>query len=409
MKKYFIAILSIMACSSLLASCGGDREEWKPVKPGGGGDKPVETVKYGERAKATYDAICNFYQIRSGAAAGFFTEEQGGRNISFLWPYDGMCAGFAAMTKLGFDVDYINRVERFQAYYRNSAVRNIGGYGSSTDGVNGGGARYYDDNSIIGIELVEAYNITGNTKYLDRCAQIVKFLQSGRDDVFGGAMWWCEEHINKPGDDESNKPACANGYGTWFLLKYYEVCPAAEKKAVLDLANEYYEWLYKNLRDPEDNVYWNSKQASGEINRTKWTYNSGAMIAAGVRLYKITGDKSYLNQAKATADGAFSYFVRSRNGLNLSYPTNDPWFTIQLVKSYIELEPFHKNCTNYLATFVSNLNNAWEHGRDTNGLFYEDWTGHNINPNRDHTLLMQAAALESLAVVALYKGEKYGE
>lgn len=406
--KNLLKFISCQAFASLFAltSCGGDKEDWKPVTPDNGGNK-TETVKYGERAKLTFENICNNYQLRSGSAAGFFSENQGGSNISFLWPYDGMCAGFAAMTKLGFDVDYVNRVEKFQAYYRNSAVKNIGGYGSSTNGISGGGDRFYDDNSIIGIELVEAYHITKDTKYLDRCAQIVKFLKSGMDDTFGGALWWCESNINQPGNDSSNKPACANGYATWFLLKYYEVCPASEKEDVLKMAEGLYEWLYKNLRDPEDNVYWNSKQASGEINRTKWTYNSGAMIAAGARLYAITADKSYLNQAKATADGAFSYFVRSRNGLNLSYPTNDPWFTIQLVKAYIELEPQHKNCTNYIATFISNLNNAWEHGRDANGLFYEDWTGKKIDAGRDHTLLMQAAALESLAVVALYKGEKY--
>lgn len=406
MKKHlcFIAILISAVCA---AQCGNDKEKWNPVSGNGdsGNDKPA--VKYGERAKETFDAICALYQISSGAGAGFFMEEQGKGVISFLWPYDGMCAGFAAMTRLGYEVDYASRVERFQAYWRNAAVKNIGGYGSSTNGVSGGGDRFYDDNSIVGIELVEAYNITGDTKYIDRCAQIVKFLKSGMDNTFGGALWWCESSINQPGNEDSNKPACANGYATWFLLRYYDVCPEAEKAEVLSLAKELYDWLYKNLRDPEDNLYWNSKQAGGEINKTKWTYNSGAMIAAGTRLYKITADKSYLNQAKATADSAFSYFVRSRNGLPLSYPTNDPWFTIQLVKSYIELEPYHKNCTNYLATFMSNLDYAWEHGRDGSGLFYEDWTGKNINPSRDHTLLMQAAAIESLATAALYKGEKY--
>ena len=174
---------------------------------------------------------------------------------------------------------------------------------------------------------------------------------------------------------------------------------------MLSLAKDLYGWLYTNLRDPSDNVYWNSKGADGNINQTKWTYNSGAMIAAGLRLYKATGDVSYLTQAKATADGSYNYFVKSRNGIPLCYPTNDPWFTIQLIKSYIELEPEYSACKAYIDVFISNLDYAWEHGRMGNGLFYEDWTGKNINPDRDKSLLMQAAALESLATVALYKGE----
>lgn len=404
--RYLIPVLAsvIGLCS---CACSNDSEEWKPGNNANGNNQQEEEIDWSARAKETYDAIVSAYQIRQGLAAGYFTEVQGGKAVSFIWPYDGMCSAFAALNRLGIDVDYITRIERLQGYWRNSANGvNTGGYGSQTDGVNGGGDRFYDDNSIIGIELVEAYRQTGDSKYLDRCASIVEFLKTGIDDTMGTALWWCESQHNKPGRDDSNKPACANGYATWFLLQYYEVCPEAEKSSVLKMASGLYDWLYENLRDSSDNVYWNSVQADKSINKTKWTYNSGAMIAAGLRLYKATGDKSYLNQAKATADGAYNYFVRSRNGLPLSYPTNDPWFTIQLIKSYMELESEHQKCKAYISTFISNLKNAWTHGRDDYGLFYEDWTGVTVNKDRDHTLLMQAAALESLATVALYTKER---
>lgn len=408
--KFFRFLVPALAAVSMMTACDGSKEEWKPGdNTGGGGDKPVAKTVWHERAAQTYDAICTFYEHRSGTTAGLFNENypkgSGDGLVSFLWPYDGMVSGFAAMNKLGYDVKYIDRVERFQAYYRNSGAKAIGGYGSSTDGQNGGGDRFYDDNSIIGIELVEAYNQTHDSKYLDRCAQIVRFLQGGYDSTMGNALWWCESNINQKGNDSSNKPACANGYATWFLMSYYEVCPESEKAGVLDFAKSLYSWLYSNLRDPEDNTYWNSKGADGNINRTKWTYNSGAMIAAGVRLYKATGEKSYLDQAQATALGSYNYFVRSRNGLVLAYPTNDPWFTIQLIKAYIELEPYYTNCKGYIETFISFADYAWKNGRNSNGLFYEDWTGKNVNPDRDKQLLMQAAGLESLAVIALYKGE----
>ena len=175
---------------------------------------------------------------------------------------------------------------------------------------------------------------------------------------------------------------------------------------MLALAKRLYQWEYANLRDPEDNVYWNSKGADGVINRTKWTYNSGAMIAAGVRLYKITGEEHYLKEAQATADGAYNYFVRSRSGINLCYPLNDPWFTIKLVRSYIELEPYHKACSRYIEVFVADLERAWKDARNDRGLFSEDWSGKNKNPDRDKSLLMQDAVLESLGTIALYKGEK---
>lgn len=408
----------VVSSIMLLAACDNSKEDWTPGNNNGPGDgkEPVteEKVVWHKRAKETYDAIVRCYRITSGTAAGLFNENypKGSDDgaASFLWPYDGLVAGVSTLHKLGYEVGYKDMVDRFEAYYRQRGVLNVGGYGSSTDGKNGGGDRFFDDNAIIGIELVEAYELLKDPKYLERCAQIVKFYKAGIDNAMGRALWWCESNINQPGNDSSNKPACANGFATWFLMRYYEVCPEAEKAEVLALAKDLYQWLYDNLRDPGDNLYWNSKGADGSINTTKWTYNSGAMIAGGVRLYEATGDTRYLNEAKATAKSSYDYYVRSRNGIPLCYPTNDPWFTIQMIKSYVELESYDKSfVAKAMEVFIANLDNAWVKGRMTNGLFYEDWTGVKVNPDRDKGLLMQAAALESLGVVAIYKNEKADE
>ena len=45
---------------------------------------------------------------------------------------------------------------------------------------------FYDDNSIVGIELVEAFNLLNNQDYLTKAKRIVEFLQAGEDDMFGG-------------------------------------------------------------------------------------------------------------------------------------------------------------------------------------------------------------------------------
>ena len=404
-------IVSLMA-GLLLLSCGDPaQEKYEPGNGGseqGGQDTPA--VSWHERAWETYGAIDRLYRVGSGSTAGFYIENypkgSGDLSASYLWPYVGLMSGVALLNKLGYEVDYQTKVERFQAYWRTSGTVAVGGYGSQTNGTTGGGDRFYDDNSIVGLNLVEAYRQLKDPKYLSRCAQIVQFLLSGEDNVLGGALWWCESQKNKPGVEDSNKPACANGYAQWFLLSYYEFCPESEKAGVLALAKRLYDWEYKNLRDPSDNVYWNSKGADGAINATKWTYNSGAMIAAGVRLYAITGEAHYLAEAKATADGAYNYFARGRNGIPLCYPLNDPWFTIKLIRSYIELAPHHNACTRYIETFIADLERAWKNARQDNGLFYEDWSGKSPNPSRDKSLLMQDAVLESLGTIALYKGEK---
>jgi len=403
-----ILLLVCVLCSCTPTACTDSSKE-KYIPGGGGSDsgKPdTETIVWHQRAYDTYLVMEKLYGIKTGATAGFFNENypkgSGDLSASFLWPYDGLMSGVALLNGLGYSVEYADKVDRYQAYYRNMSV---GGYGSQTNGQTGGGERYYDDNSIIGLNLVEAYRQLKDTKYLDRCKQIVQFLLSGEDNVLGGALWWCEGQKNKPGQSDSNKPACANGYAQWFLLSYYEVCPESEKADVLAFAKRLYAWERDNLLDTSDQVYWNDRNADGSINKTKWTYNSGAMIAAGVRLYHITNEKHYLDEAIATAKGAYSYFVKTRDGIGLSYPLNDPWFTIKLIRAYMELEPDFATCKEYIKVFASNLDYAWKHGRAQNGLFYEDWSGKNVNPERDKSLLMQDAALESLGAMAMYNKE----
>ena len=135
-------------------------------------------------------------------------------------------------------------------------------------------------------------------------------------------------------------------------------------------------------------------------------FEFGVMISNGIRLYKITGEQTYLDSAIASSEGAYNYFVRPLNGLALAYPDHDPWFTTKLIRAFIDIEPYYKNAGNYIKTFINFLDYAYENARLSNGLFYEDWTG--ATPKRAEQLLMQDAALESLGMIALYKGHHRG-
>lgn len=400
-------ILSQFICTLLLApvlsSCDASIEPMPPFK-GVREKKGEQTGTWHEKAYATYQVVERLYGVKTGAAAGLFRQNYpihpGDADASDLWNYDGIVSGIAGLNSLGYEVDYAAKVENYERYLSNIAP---GGWGyASMPG--GSGDRYYDDNSIVGINLVEAYRQLQNPVYLERCARIVSFLRSGVDNTFGGGLWWCEQYKNIPGQENSNKPACANGFAQWFLLSYYEICPDAEKASVLSFAQELYEWVYNNLRD-DRNLYLNQKNVDGTIQDVRWTYNSGAMIAAGLRLYRITGQQRYLDEAIATADASYDYFTGPKGDIPLSYPLNDPWFNVKLIRAYIELLPEHPACANYIGTFVSNLDRAWLNGRQTNGLWYEDWSGVPNEDGRDDNLLMQDAAIESLCLIALYENE----
>ena len=189
MKK-IKTILAILP--ALLFSCAGDDVEKyippTPIAP----SEPGEEVVYHKRAKEQFDLINQCYRNNSGATEGLYNEnypkKDGDNSASFLWPYDGLVSGAAALHALGYDVNYADMVDRFEVYYRTPSGA-VGGYGSQTNGTTGSGTRFYDDNSIVGIELVEAFNLLNNQDYLTKAKRIVEFLQAGEDDMFGGGLW----------------------------------------------------------------------------------------------------------------------------------------------------------------------------------------------------------------------------
>lgn len=126
------------------------------------------------------------------------------------------------------------------------------------------------------------------------------------------------------------------------------------------------------------------------------------MVQNGVRLYEITGDNQYLDEAKITAQGAYDYFVKTRNGI-LSYTDTDPWFNTKLLRAYIDLSEYDDNAKTYIETYYNFINNGYNKARTDVGFFYEDWTG--ANPGRYYSLLMQGAVVESYGALAVYKEE----
>lgn len=406
MKKIFALIF--LPQLLMATSCGGIEIEPTIAVSHDSITVPTERIVYKDYAKMQMDNINKYYLIRSGHYEGLYLEnypiQDGDPEHTYLWGYVGLLSGSALLYQMGLEDNYSDMAAGFDRFYSETGGAPVGGYSSSTNGTSGQGTRFYDDNSIAGLEFISAYTLLKDEAYLEKAGRVVAFLKSGVDDVLGGGLWWNESQKNQAGVTDSNKPTCANGYATNFLLNYYKVCPQDQKKEILTLAQSLYTWLVNNLRDPEDKTYWNDRQVDGSINKTKWTYNSGVMVSNGVLLYQITGEQSYLTQAIETAEGAYNYFVRPRSGMALAYPDHDPWFSTKLLKAYIDLHPYYKNTEKFIDTYAAFMNNAIQKARLSTGLYFEDWTG--ASPKRAYSLLTQDAALESLCLLSIYKGEQ---
>ena len=97
--------------------------------------------------------------------------------------------------------------------------------------------RFYDDNVWLGIDFTDSYRMTGKQAYLEKAKLIWKFILSGKDDVLGGGIYWCEQK-------KESKNTCSNAPGAVFALKLFQ---ATQDDAYLKEGKELYEWTKKNL------------------------------------------------------------------------------------------------------------------------------------------------------------------
>lgn len=173
---------------------------------------------------------------------------------------------------------------------------------------------------------------------------------------------------------KTSKNTCSNAPATVLCMKLYKL---TGEKCYLQQAINTYNWTKKHLMDPEDGVYWDNINLKKEIGRAKFTYNSGQMIQAGVLLYEATGDTTYLHDAQFTAEGSYKHFCRPRKNIkndSQSFYPATPWFNVILFRGLKALYEVD-HIPRYVRAMIKNADFVWKYSRNEDGLFSADWTG----------------------------------
>jgi len=393
----YLMLLSVFSCNSepsiqdqMVDNPGDDGQNENPDEG--------EELSYKEKAFATYEMIQQLYK-KGDLYKENFPEQNGDREYSYLWPYVGMLTAGNVLYELGYDREILDKqFTGLEEYYDNrDYLPTYQAYpvsGGATD-------HYYDDSAIVAMELINAYELTNESFYLERAKTVTDFIMSGEDSRMGGGLYWFEGQS----DNCTNGPNCmkatnTSAYTAYVTSKMYQL---TNNEAYLTFAKRVYEWTYTTLRDPSDNLYWNDINIGSEqINTTKWTYNAAMMIMSAVNLYEISDDQEYLDEAVTTARSAHSKFTKVTNG-RIFYPPNDSWFNVELLTAYIQLSQYDSKTKDYVEVFKDNMDYAWENARNNEGQFYEDWSGN--NEGRFYWLLHQAALVEAFGRIAIYENQ----
>lgn len=168
-------------------------------------------------------------------------------------------------------------------------------------------SRSIDDTGWWALAWVQAFDLTGNRKYLDAATTIANYMHGFWDTgSCGGGVWWDRERT----------------YKNAVTIGLYIRLTAA---------------LHNRL--PGDTVWraratagWNWFAASGMVNAaglvndgidracrnnngTVWTYNQGLAVGGALELWRATGDARHLASARQLADAALNSAVLVRGGV----------------------------------------------------------------------------------------------
>lgn len=386
--------VGLMLTSLCLLSCMGQRQS-----------------VYRNYAKATLDSVYKYYSVTGTEllretypfdsdhkATYLASQEQASKSnaYSYVWPYSGSFSAVNALFQATKKAEYKTILDNkvlvgLEEYF--DEKRLPGGYASyiNTASVSD---RFYDDNIWIGIDFAEAYFLTKDIKYLNRAKDVWAFLLSGKDDKLGGGIYWVEQR-------QTSKHTCSNAPAAVFVCKMFE---ATKDSSYLKQAEELYKWTKKNLQDTQDYLYYDNINLEGDIDKAKYSYNSGQMLQAAALLYKLTGNNNYLIDAQNLATACYDYFFTkftTPEGEEFKiFKKGNLWFNAIMTRGYIELYSIDGNKT-YLQSIQKNLDYAWMLSRDEKGLFVADFSGEDQAPTK--WLLTQFGFIEMYASMSRIK------
>ncbi len=318
--------------------------------------------------------------------------------VAYLWPTSGLFSGVNALLRTTGDEKYKTILEErllpgLDCYYDTLRAPHCYQSYLAEDGFSD---RFYDDNIWLGIDFLESFHLTGNSAYLSTSQAIWTFIESGRDEVLGDGIYWCEQQKN-------SKNTCSNAPAAVWALQLYQ---ATGEEEYLQAGKELYHWTKANLQDSIDYLYLDNIRLDGSIDNRKYSYNSGQMLQAAALLHKITGENIYLSDARMVAKACSERFFQEYKDGDVRFraiANGNIWFVAVMLRGFEELYGIdHEPC--YLNDFKMTLERMWNTCRDENGLFEDDCFLKPLEKVKGHKwLLTQAAMIEMYARLSKYQ------
>lgn len=234
----------------------------------------------------------DYYDSKSGLYKEFWSSEEKLDDTAFNWT-----VGIAISALNGLAKHSPERKARLAGYLEKVAT-----YWNERGPVAGfdviphppGVDRYYDDNAWMVLSLLESAEVTGDSRWKDRAELALKYVLSGEDEKLGGGIYWRES-------DKASKNTCSNSPSA---VACFEMFKATGKTEYRDAGYRALDWVMENMYDSSDHLMWDNMNLKGEVEKTKWSYNTALTVQA-LKFAESEGDRKYPVSSKEMFEAAW--------------------------------------------------------------------------------------------------------
>ncbi|MGA2048188.1 MAG: glycoside hydrolase family 76 protein [Terracidiphilus sp.] len=238
--------------------------------------------------------------------------------------------------------------------------------------------KFYDDEGWWALAWIDAFDLTGDQRYLSIAKSIFADMADGWDDTCGGGIWWSK--------DRRYKNAIANEL-FFSVAAHLANRDSSSSTQYLDWANKEWNWFAgSGMINAQDLINDGLVTSTGQNSvtgcknngQTTWSYNQGVVLGGLTELAKLNPDPSLPRSAQKIAIAAIDRLVDSNGVMHDACEPNCGADGVQFkgifVRNLIALYGADPQVA-YKSFVDTNANVIWTHSQGTNFQFGQVWSG----------------------------------
>jgi len=260
--------------------------------------------------------------------------------------------------------------------------------------------RYYDDEGWWALAWVDAFDLTGDRRYLLAARGIFQDMQGGWETATcGGGVWWSKDRHSKNAVENELFLAVAAS------LANREPDEPARRQDV-NWAQKEWEWfestgMINDRHLVNDGLDLSDAAHCTNNGKATWTYNQGVILGALIELNRAAPNPALLRVASSIADAALAHLTDANDILrepNDAHTGADvPQFKGIFVRNLMLLNEVAPQ-VRYRKFIHANARALWQHDRNASGQFGFWWQGpvDQVDAARQSSALDLLVAADSL-------------